>query len=108
MDIKRPNGSEPNYLGSKESSAEKTSSPKKPSVEGESPKLNLATQSLEPETPISKKRRRWPWLVLVGFVVLAIVAGVGYWFFKTYFSLNKVIQENTGIAAAGLKQAEKN
>ena len=52
-----------------------------------------------------KKNRRFSWQkrLAIGFAALVLLAG-GAFAAKTYFSLNKIIQRNTGVAAAGLKE----
>lgn len=56
-----------------------------------------------PEKKKHKKRRKWPWVVLVIFLVF-VVAG-GYFAYRTYAQIHKVIQKNSGEAAQGLQSA---
>lgn len=55
------------------------------------------------KTRVTKtKRLSWPKKISIAVVALLFLGG-GAFAAKTYFSLNKVIQRNTGVAAAGLK-----
>ncbi len=54
----------------------------------------------------NSKRLSWPKKILLVFVVLLFLTGAAFGA-KTYFALNKVIQRNTGVAAAGLKDEVK-
>lgn len=55
------------------------------------------------KTKIKKNRRlSWPKRISLALVALIFLGGAAF-AAKTYFSLNKVIQRNTGVAAAGLK-----
>lgn len=55
--------------------------------------------------PGVKKSRRlsWPKRLVIGISIFIFLGGIAF-AAKTYFSLNKVIQRNTGVAAAGLKK----
>jgi LCP family protein required for cell wall assembly len=55
------------------------------------------------KTKKSKKHRKWPWILLA--IVIIIVSIGGYFAYRTYQSLHKVIQKNSGEAAQGLQSA---
>ncbi len=61
-------------------------------------------QKLEqPTKKKRKKRRRWPWIILAIFIALICVGG--FFAYRTYAQLHKVIQRNSGEKAQGLQAA---
>ncbi len=50
-----------------------------------------------------KKRRKWPWIILI--IVLLVVAVGGFFAYRTYAQIHKVIQKNSGETAQGLQSA---
>lgn len=91
--------------------------PAKPSLVDISVRRPMSDQASSPEPDFvydraarktktrTKKSRRLSWPKRISLAVLALlVIGGGAFAAKTYFSLSKVVQRNTGVAAAGLKQ----
>lgn len=65
--------------------------------------LDIQSMKMQSKNSIRpKKKKRW-WLRILLLVLLVGLLTAGYFGYRTYRSLNKVIQKNSGVAAEGLK-----
>lgn len=95
----------PEKPASKSSAKQHPTSQQKPTSSSEADNMPAFMKSAASQNVAKKKKkhRKWPWIVLAVVLVMLIAGGV--FAFRTYQSIHKVIQKNSGETAQGLQAA---